>query len=264
MNLDKPPTKEAYLKPNYPEAHPVSEIPKPSYQYMCPGTERTIVMAFGPIMRFDVGVIKIELAPIPREAMAEFIAKGGMQQHTVTQYLHRGAPVLEDEHEWYDKIRTQKDSVVWGIWDITDGRKLIGNSSLHSIFGEHFRQATSGSLIFDTSYWGKGIARSAHKARTWYGFSQLGLTRIMSAVIIGNHASQRALEGSGYSQVYIERNEVFVNGGFRDKLCLECLNPDPAFWKRWWGSRRPTKLSLDARKRTIASLDWAREHVTLL
>ena len=221
-------------------------------------------MAFGPIMRFDVGEITIELAPIPRDLVGEIIANGGMQKHTVTQYLHRGAPVLEDEYEWYDKVRSQKDSVVWGIWDVTDGRKFIGTSSLHQIYGEHFRQATSGSMIFDTSYWGRGIARSAHKARTWYGFTQLGLTRIMSAVIIGNVASQKALEGSGYSKVYVERNEAFINGGFRDKLCLECLNPEPVFWDRWWGQRHPTKLSLSARERTLASLEWAKANVTLV
>lgn len=222
-----------------------------------------IIMAFGSIMHFEVGELKIELAPIPKEDVGRFIEDGGLQTHTVTQYLHRFAPVLEDEHEWYDRVRQQKDSVLWGIWDITDGRKLIGSTSLHSIEGEHFRQATSGSLIFDPSYWGKGIARAAHKARTWYGFTQLGLTRIKSGVIVGNHASRRALQGCGYTKVYIERNEKFVNGEHRDMLCLECLNPDPRFWDRWWGKRRPTTSSLAARDRTVESLKWAKAHVTL-
>ena len=223
-------------------------------------------MAFGPIMRFKVGDIAIELAPIPRDSAGEFIANGGMQTHTVTKFLGRRlAPVLEDEYDWYDKIRTQQDSVIWGIWDVTkDERILIGSSSLHNIEGEHFRQATSGSMIHRSEYWNKGIARAAHKARTWFGFTQLGLTRIKSAVIVGNIASQRALEGSGYSRVYIERNEHFVNGTFHDQLCLECLNPDPQFWDRWWGGCRPTKLSLSARDRTIASLQWAKNNVTLL
>ena len=222
-------------------------------------------MAFGPIMQFKVGELDIELAPIPKEEMSRFIENGGMQQHSVTQYLHRGAPVLEDEHEWYDKVRNQNDSVIWGIWVITtDGRKLIGSSSLHSIDGDHFRQATSGSLIFDTAYWRRGIARSAHKARTWYGFSQLGLSRIKSAVIVGNIASQRALMGSGYDKVYVERNEVFVNGKFHDKLCLECINPDPLFWDRWWGKCKPTKLSLSSRSRSLSCLEWAGTNVTLV
>jgi len=221
-------------------------------------------MAFGPIMRFDVGDFKIELAPIAKEDMGTFIENGGVQTHTVTQYLSISAPVLEDEYAWYDKVRAQEDSVIWGIWDITDGRKLIGSSGLHSIDGEHFRQATSGSLIFDTSYWRKGIARSAHKARTWYGFTQLGLTRIKSSVLVDNPASQRALERSGYSKVYVERNEKFVNGHHVDKLCLECLNPDPDFWDRWWGKTRPTKLSLSARARTNEALAWAKDNVKLV
>jgi ribosomal-protein-alanine N-acetyltransferase len=222
-------------------------------------------MAFGPIMHFEVGDLKIELAPIPKENVGKFIENGGMQTHTVTQFLgHRAAPVDADEVEWWEKVRTQKDSLTWGIWDITGERKLIGSSALHGINGEHFRQATSGSMIFDTSYWRKGIAKSAHMARTWYGFTQLGLTRIKSAVIVGNIASQRALENSGYTRVYVERNEVFVNGKFHDMLCLECINPDPAFWKRWWGDNRPAQTSRAARMRTREALAWANKHVTLL
>lgn len=264
MNLDKPPTKEAFYDKTTRRLIRFRKSEAATTIRASKAQKGMIVMAFGPIIRFDVGNLRIELAPIPKEEMGKFIEDGGLQAHTVTRYLGRMAPVLEDEHEWYDKVRTQKDSVVWGIWDITDGRKLIGSSSLHDIEGEHFRQATSGSLIFDTSYWGKGIARNAHKARTWYGFSQLGLTRIKSAVIVGNLASQRALEGSGYTKVYIERNEKYVNGAFHDLLCLECLNPDPIFWDRWWGKRNPTTLSLAGRNRTVSSLEWAKEHVTLL
>lgn len=224
-------------------------------------------MAFGPIMRFSVGELQIELAPLTKEVMSEFI-NPGMQQASITRYLtRRAAPVLEDELEWFEKTRTSKDNLVWGIW-IVDGenRTLIGNSALEDININQgkMHQATSGSLIFRKEYWGKGIASAAHKARTWYAFYHLGLHRIMSAVIHGNEGSLKALTRSGYTLVYIERNTVFVDGKSRHQNNLECLNPNDPFWTQWWNGEKPTADALAARRLTRKALAWAEAHVELV
>ena len=229
-------------------------------------------MAFGPIMRLKVGEFNIELAPLTRESMSEFVNLthgGGMQRYSVTRYLGRQiAPVLEDETDWFDKVRKDATSIVWGIWVIDgDNRTLIGNSSLNGI-GEDghsgfIRQTTSGSMIFRPEYWGKGIASAAHKARTWYAFQHLGLHRIKSAVIQGNGGSSKALGRSGYTYVYTERNETFVDGKLRHLDCFECLNPLDLFWKQWWHGDHPPQASLNARKLTLDTLKWAEENVEL-
>ena len=159
-------------------------------------------MSFGPIMRFSVGTLRIELAPLNKEVLGEFVSPG-MQQFEVRKYTSSHvAPVLEDELDWYERVRTNKDSLVWGIWVIDkDTRTLIGVSSLFDIKIDHIHQATSGSMIFRKEYWGRGIASAAHKARTWYAFQHMGLHRIMSAVIQGNGGSLKALTRSGYTKV---------------------------------------------------------------
>ena len=221
-------------------------------------------MAFGPVMKLTVGKLSIELAPLGRESMGEFV--GGMQQASVTRYLAiQAAPTLEDEVEWFDKVRTDKASLAWGIWVVDDSnRTLIGNTALTSIKRAHIHQATSGSMIFRQEYWGKGIASDIHKARTWYAFQHLGLHRVMSAVVQGNIASYRALAKSGYEPVYVERNTVFVEGGLRHQDNLECLNPLDPFWGQWWHGDRPPERSLEARRRTQAALTWAQDNVELL
>lgn len=230
-------------------------------------------MAFGPIMRFQVGELQIELAPLTRESMSEFVDithGGGMQRHTVTRYLgRRNAPVLEDEYEWFDKVRADTSNFVWGIWVVEDDtRTLIGNSSLNEIgvdgHSGFIRQATSGSQIFRPEYWGKGIAGSAHKARTWYAFTQLGLHRIKSAVIQGNEGSSRALLRSGYTYVFTERNEQYVDGKLLHMDCYECLNPLDMFWRQWWHGDRPPADSVRARQLTRDALAWAEQYVTLM
>jgi ribosomal-protein-alanine N-acetyltransferase len=233
-------------------------------------------MAFGPIMRLKVGELNIELAPLTKEVMNDFIDiahGGGLQRQSVSRYLGRSnAPVAEDEQDWFEKTRAAKDTLVWGIW-IVEGegsqatRTLIGNSSLFDI-GEvghtpFFRQATSGSMIFRKEYWGRGIASAAHKARTWYAFQHIGLHRIKSAVIQANGGSRKALERSGYTFVFTERNEQYGDGKNHHLDCLECLNPLDFFWTQWWHEDRPTKTSLEARARTREALEWASENVEL-
>ena len=222
-------------------------------------------MAFGPKMRFTVGELQIELAPPTKEAMVQYVSPG-FQQATVSRFLSmRFAPVLEDEHDWFEKTRANKASLVWGIWLINgDDRQLIGNSALNGITRRHIHQAESGSAIVRKDLWGKGIASAAHKARTWYAFQHMGLHRIKSGVLDGNEGSLKALTRSGYTVVYVERNEDFVDGSLRHLTALECLNPNDPFWGQWWHGDRPTKKHIEARQRTREVLKWAEENVTLL
>jgi len=221
-------------------------------------------MSFGPIMRFQVGELHIELAPISREDVGEFI-NPGMHQASVSRYLgHHVAYVLEDEQEWFDRTRLDRTCIVWGIWLIEDEkRSLIGNSALSKLETDHVRQATSGSLIFRKELWGKGIASAAHKARTWYAFHELGLHRIMSAVLHGNGGSLKALTRSGYDLVFVERNTAFIDGRLTHQDNLECLNPNDPFWSQWWHGERPTNRAIKARQLTREALAWAEERVEL-
>jgi RimJ/RimL family protein N-acetyltransferase len=222
-------------------------------------------MAFGPIMQLKAGDLSLELAPLAKADMGEFVAPG-MQRASITKYLGRHvAPVLEDELEWFERTRTEKDSLIWGIYVVGDKkRQLIGNTGLSGITSDRIIQATSGSMIFRKEFWGKGIASHIHKARTWYAFKYLGHTRVMSAVIHGNVASLKALEKTGYSLVYVERNTVFIDGRLSHQDNLECLNPSPEAWKLWWGSDRPTSSARRARQKTLEALTWAEQNVTLL
>lgn len=214
--------------------------------------------------------LSIELAPLTKESVRSIIdpveSNHGMNRHSVNQYLAHGLSfTIEDEEGWYDKTRADTDSVVWGIW-LREGetRTLIGVSGLTHLKRDHIRQATSGSQLFRKEYWGRGIASATHKARTWYAFTQLGLHRIMSAVIQGNEGSLKALQRSGYTKVYVERNTHFTNGRLHHQDNIECLNPLDPFWSQWWGADRPSKASVAARQQTLEVLAWAEENVELL
>lgn len=133
-------------------------------------------MAFGPMMTVTTKRgLELELAPFARDELRPFV--DGFAHGTVTQYFaeHR-AQTLETEQAWYDKTIADKESIVWGIW-AKDGEtwRLIGGTSLVNITRKHVHTATSGIIIVDKHYWGKGVASASHHARTWYAFENLGL-----------------------------------------------------------------------------------------
>lgn len=218
-----------------------------------------------------VGGMTIELAPLTRDSVGEFVNYehgGGLQRHSVTRFLDlRMAPVLEDEYEWFDRVRAAKTCVVWGIWHIENAERiLIGVTSLDDI-GEDgislIRQATSSSLIFRPDYWGKGIASAAHKARTWYAFQQLGLHCIKSSTVRGNKGSSKALSRSGYVYTYTERNSHFVDGAMHHLRHYECVNPFDMFWSQWWYGEEAPSSAVEARQLAREAMSWAERNVTL-
>ena len=232
-------------------------------------------MAFGPRLEVEVpdkdggDPLTVRLAPLSKEVVPEFVKNGGMQSFKVTRFLgDRGttAPVIEDEYDWFENVRQNPDSVAWGVYLCRDGdEQLVGNTALSRFERTALGiQAVSGVLLFDPEVWGKGIAKHIHKARTWYAFTQLGITRITSAVVHGNGASLAALKQCGYTHVYVERNTVFIDGEWCHQDNLECLNPLDSFWQRWWGSDTPSNASLEARAKTIEVLDWAKQSVRIL
>lgn len=208
----------------------------------------------------------IKLGPFNKDEAQMLIKDGGAGLHSVSRYTATNrALTFEDEEEWYEKTRTREDAWTWGIWDTNSKQpKLIGTSSLFALEEYPVRQATSGAMIVNKEYWGKGIASAIHKARTWYAFNQLNLIRIKSDVLLPNIGSRRALEKGGYFRHSIERNSVFVDGKMVHMEKLECLNPSKLAWSIWWHGDEPTPEAVQAREVTIATLKWADENVKLL
>lgn len=221
-------------------------------------------MAFGPIMKVqtDAG-LQLELAPFTREEVGQFA--DGLSRRSITKFLNMGmtAQTVETEQAWYDQLISDKTELAWGIWAVGDERTLLGSFGLKDIDREILAQATNGILIFDKTFWGKGIATAVHRASLLYAFKQLGLVRVKSAVYQGNKGSFLAMEKSGFTIVYTERNTHFRDGAPRHQDNLECLNPDDWAWRLWWGDDRPTRKAVEARVRTLDALKWAEENVEL-
>jgi [ribosomal protein S5]-alanine N-acetyltransferase len=100
--------------------------------------------------------------------------------------------------------------------------RYIGRCGVYPHFGPRGPIPGEGSLAFylARAYWGRGLATEAGRAFVDFGFNQLGLSRIVTAVQTGNDASVRVLEKLGFALVRTETGE------FRSFYHFELLSND--------------------------------------
>jgi ribosomal-protein-alanine N-acetyltransferase len=85
----------------------------------------------------------------------------------------------------------------------------IGRCGVYQHFGPSGPVPGEGSLAFylARAYWGRGLATEAGRALVNFGFQELGLSKIVTAVQVGNDASVRVLEKLGFALVRTETGE---------------------------------------------------------
>ena len=90
-----------------------------------------------------------------------------------------------------------------GMWAtvLKEEGQYIGYCGVYPNFGE----ATLGYHLA-RPYWRRGLATEAARALVDFGFGELGLTRIVAAVEVGNDASKHILKKLGFVWVRRERN----------------------------------------------------------
>jgi ribosomal-protein-alanine N-acetyltransferase len=124
-----------------------------------------------------------------------------------------GAPRLraEAERRFQEGLKKPISNrmAMWATIYKPEGR-YIGRCGVYP----HFESAGhvvagEGSLGFylARAYWGRGLATEAGRAFVNFGFEELRLSRIVTAVEVGNDASVRVLEKLGFALVRTETGE---------------------------------------------------------
>ncbi len=145
-----------------------------------------------------------------------------MKVHMYTKGLF--AQTFENELEWYEKTRKSQDDCVWAIQP--EGSQFpVGVTGLHHINSRE-NSSSSGIIIWDQQWWGKGVASATHLARTLFAADFLNRWVIRSSVRVPNAASRRALERVGYSVWGTEPVCVLRAGEWLDTHHLVWLHPE--------------------------------------
>ena len=173
-----------------------------------------------------VRIVSEKLSLVLRPAKESDIPRmtEGMSDWEVRKYLGVLGGVMEhNERDWIMKTSESKDTVLWFIQP--EGVDYaIGSTALHRI-DDPYNSCGSGFVIWDKTWWGKGVASLAHIARTWFAARQLNRYTIISHVCTQNQGSWRALERVGYIRTGLELRRKFVDGRFIDWYVYTWINP---------------------------------------
>ena len=126
----------------------------------------------------------------------------------------------EDELEWYEALRKQKNrEKVFSIVE-NSSNSLVGLIGLHKI--DQYNGNAELGYFLSPEHWGKGYATEAVSLAADYAFSWLHLRKLYARVFETNLASIRVLEKNGFRLAGRMRRHQYVPGeGFVDVLFYE-------------------------------------------
>ncbi len=163
----------------------------------------------------------------------------------VACYLKLDPPVSEQQEEaWFSRVAVSTTEMVFSI-DTLEGEH-IGTMGLNAIDYRN-RVATSGTLIGEKDYWGRGYGTDAKMVLLEYAFHTLGLHRVKSLIFADNERSIRMNLRCGYQREGLLRQERFKDGRYLDEVALGVLQDE---WEPLWRSyslRAPSASSASPR-----------------
>ncbi len=153
-----------------------------------------------------------------------------MNDPETTQYITRFLPVtIAAQREWIEKLYKTNDNFVFGL-ETTEGDTLIGTMGIHSVKYQH-GTATTGAVIGNKEYLGKGYGSEAKMLLLKYAFDTLGLRKIGAVVYSFNERSLAYQKKCGYKVEGVLKNQHFINGQFCDEVLLAVYRED---WLPIW------------------------------
>lgn len=154
---------------------------------------------------------------------------------TTRHLLVRFPQSLAAEREWIQKQPSRHPNDIVFAIETLDGVH-IGSMGLHRIDWIH-RIATTGAVIGEAEYRGKGYGTDAKMLLLDYAFNALQLHKISSHVIDVNMQSQRYSEKCGYKVEGTLRQHHFLDGAYHDEVVMAVFRED---WLPLWAEYSAT------------------------
>jgi RimJ/RimL family protein N-acetyltransferase len=165
---------------------------------------------------------RLYLRPLEEADVAEEYL-GWLNDPDVTRYLETGRwPAYpESVRAWVRRFAGSQTDIALAIVDRSSDAH-VGNVTLNRIHAVH-RTADTGLMLGRKDFWGKGYAREAWSLVIDHGFRRLNLRKIVAGVVAGNDASLAVLRSLGFQVEGTLRQELWVDGGYRDVARLGLL-----------------------------------------
>lgn len=150
----------------------------------------------------------------------------------VREFISMTFPQTEkQEEDWVSKLGDDDKNIALCI-ETKDG-KPIGVMGIHNINWVH-RHCTTGAVIGEKDYWGKGYGTDAKMYLLDYIFNTLNLNRVGSNVIAYNKRSLRYSLHCGYKIEGRRRKMIFKKGRYWDLIDLGVFKQEwLPIWKKY-------------------------------
>ncbi len=154
----------------------------------------------------------------------------------IRDFVNRYLPAMEqEEHDWLKSLVARSKNEIVLIIEVKG--KAIGTMGIHGIDWKN-RIATTGAIIGEEAYWGKGYGTDAKMALLEYAFNTLNLRKIMSHVKAFNKRSLAYSLHCGYKIEGRLRRQHFVNGQYWDDIVLGLFKNE---WLPFWEAHMKKK-----------------------
>lgn len=128
-----------------------------------------------------------------------------------------------ESHENWIKTKVETGEVVQMIICEAGTDKPVGSVYIRDIDRNH-QKAEYGIFIGEEDARGKGYGTSAARLMIRYSFEELGLHRLFLRVYADNQQAIRSYEKAGFEKEAYLREDVCIDGVFRDIVLMGVLN----------------------------------------
>lgn len=173
---------------------------------------------------------RVELRPLSKSDIPHLMR--WINDPEIRNFIANNFPKMEaSEEAWLDHLSKSDTDIILAI--VTKKGKFIGTMGIHGIKWVD-RTATTGALIGEKEYWGKGYGSEAKLLLLNYAFNTLGLRKICSSVIAFNKRSYNYSAKVGYKEEGRLKKQNFRNGKYWDLIQLAIFRKDfIPFWKKY-------------------------------
>ena len=144
----------------------------------------------------------------------------------VVRYMPFGPNTPEQVQGFLDRVMKNQHEENRANYELAvilkENKVLIGGCRInkHNDIKAHI------GYIFNKKYWGKGYATEIAKALVDFGFKELDVHRIYATCDPDNIASKRVLEKAGMLLEGRLREDMIIQGRYRDSLILGVLRQE--------------------------------------
>lgn len=132
-----------------------------------------------------------------------------------------------ESHENWIRTKVETGQVVQMIICDSATHTPLGSVYIRDIDRQHSK-AEYGIFIGEESARGRGVGSATAKLMLRYCFEEEKLHRVYLRVLAGNEAAKRSYEKAGFQVEGVLRDDVFLQGRFRDVIWMACINPEGA------------------------------------